>query len=60
MLETQAHYGSGRIRGNTVDWTSDRSDDFRKWHPRSTILFIIATCGAFWTLAIWSVLRWIS
>jgi len=57
MYESQSHYVDGRIKAQTVEWTVERPDELRKWHPRSTVLFVVATCGAFWTLVIWALVH---
>jgi len=59
LLETQSHFAGGRMRGTTVEWTNEGTEELRKWHPRSTLLFVVATSGAFWAVLIWSLIHWI-
>jgi len=47
------------MRGTTVEWTNEGTEELRKWHPRSTLLFVVATSGAFWAVLIWSLIHWI-
>ena len=45
--------------GPAVEWTAGLAHEDGKWQPRATMLLVLATCGSFWALAIWTAGHWL-